>query len=106
MAKRMIARCKVCRKETAHDEYYMVHDSVWDEAEADRGCLCVGYLENRLGRQLDRHDFPMLPVNLDNVLYGRWSARLRDRMDGEELVQLLKDWMDQTITIATGSIPT
>jgi hypothetical protein len=41
----------------------MVGDDAWLEAGAPQGCLCVGCLERRLGRELERRDFPALPVN-------------------------------------------
>jgi len=66
-------------------EWFMVHDEVWAEAGmpidekheySGEGVLCVGCLEQRLGRRLTSKDFPQLPVNdLD------WqSERLRSRL--------------------------
>jgi hypothetical protein len=41
-------------------EVYTVKPSVWKAAgmTADGGCLCIGCLEKRLGRQLCPKDFP------------------------------------------------
>jgi hypothetical protein len=50
----------------ARAEYYMVHDHVWGAAGMTllRGCLCIGCLEHRIGRQLTAADFdPDVPIN-------------------------------------------
>jgi hypothetical protein len=44
-------------------EYYMVHNSVWAAAGMRDGFLCIGCLETRLGRELNRDDFPDMPIN-------------------------------------------
>lgn len=60
------------------DEYYMVNDDVWEEAEMDEdGMLCVGCLEVRLGRQLVPADFPDLPINAGGFAH---SDRLMNRI--------------------------
>jgi len=82
--------CTDCGKNTSKiNEYYMVHDSVWGAANMETnaafeqgltnirrpdGMLCVGCLENRLGRQLTPADFTDAEVN-------RWRAsdRLKSR---------------------------
>lgn len=56
--------CDDCGMQTAPCEVYMVRDEVWAEAHG-RGYLCIGCLENRLGRELVPDDFPPLPVNDD-----------------------------------------
>jgi hypothetical protein len=64
----------------------MVHDRVWWLARApERGYLCIGCLEARLGRTLHRGDFT--PCRLNDLSYHRpdrawWyrSDRLRDRL--------------------------
>ena len=45
--------CAACGVNTLHiNEYYMVTDEVWEAAwPQDRGMLCIGCLENRLGRE-------------------------------------------------------
>lgn len=55
---------------TASDqsEIYTVHTHVWEAAgvEGYGGCLCIGCLETRLGRQLTPSDFmPDHPFNTD-----------------------------------------
>jgi hypothetical protein len=48
----------------AIDEYYMVHDRVWEHATNGLdGHLCIGCLERRLGRTRQASDFPARPVN-------------------------------------------
>jgi hypothetical protein len=71
-------RCLDCREDTIElDEYYMLRDDVWLEANPARdGMLCVGCVEQRLGRALRPGDFTTCVVN-DPV---RGSARLRARM--------------------------
>jgi hypothetical protein len=63
------------------DEYdYIVDDAMWAASglEPDGGCLCIGCLERRLGRQLKHADFES---NSLNVNLGNWqSLRLRDRL--------------------------
>jgi hypothetical protein len=54
--------CSVCTDCNA--EYYMVHDHVWLAANPkDKGMLCVGCLESRLGRLLTKDDFTAAPLN-------------------------------------------
>lgn len=60
-------------------EYYMVTDEVWLTANPkDRGMLCIGCLEQRLGRELTRKDFTGAPLNTINLLTG--STRLKARL--------------------------
>lgn len=61
-------------------EQYMIHDDLWRAANpTERGMLCVGCCEKRLGRQLRREDFP--PYMLSNVEDGMAiSDRLRERV--------------------------
>jgi hypothetical protein len=98
-APRAKAPCADCGADTlscksgARAEYYMVHDHVWQQAGAPRfGWLCVGCLENRLGRQLHRGDFKKVILNSlivsDTPRYA-WSwrtRRLRDRMTAPDPV--------------------
>jgi hypothetical protein len=62
----------------ALDEFFSVHDDVWAAGGAGRDLLCVGCLEDRLGRKLTPADFTDLPINT-NPAFTR-SARLRDRL--------------------------
>ena len=84
-----ITNCADCGTGTfALGEYYMVHDDLWEQAWAGRRkpwhcidgqeMLCIGCLEQRLGRTLLRCDFTDAPINdPDNPAI---SERLRDRM--------------------------
>ncbi|WP_189456031.1 hypothetical protein [Streptomyces abikoensis] len=61
------------------DEWYMVHDSVWQCAGiAEDSVLCVGCLEARLDRRLLHTDFT--PVALNDPDYGHHSERLLSRL--------------------------
>jgi hypothetical protein len=61
------------------DEYYMVHDNLWTEAHPnDDGMLCIGCLEERLGRMLTADDFPDYPVNTIFNKSERLLSRLTD----------------------------
>ena len=72
--------CLDCGVDTlASLEYYMVHDKVWPLGKLDGdGLLCIGCLEQRIGRQVTRDDFTAVPINC-----GPWSARLTDRLGGQ-----------------------
>src|SRR6516162_4021196 len=75
--------CTDCGYDTFGNEYYMVRNAVWERAlghkipNFDDTILCIGCLEQRIGRTLTRHDFIDCPLNK-----GPWprSERLRDRM--------------------------
>lgn len=61
-------------------ENYMVLDDVWTSAGLGiyEGLLCIGCLEDRLGRTLTPGDFLACPLNANPA---RWqSPRLLDRM--------------------------
>jgi hypothetical protein len=73
-------------------EYYMVQDALWAQAASDfsldgRGMLCIGCVENAIGRTLVPADFKRVPLN---YMWPGQSARLRNRLgyDGK-LEQLL-----------------
>ena len=74
--------CAACSANTLHlDEYYMVHKELWLTAwPEDRGMLCIGCLESKLGRTLTAADFTDAPVN-DGV-FGQ-SERLAARLAAE-----------------------
>lgn len=61
-------------------EYYMVHQHVWFQTQLGSydGMLCIGCLENRIGRRLTPSDFSDFPVN--NFLEFPKSDRLLSRM--------------------------
>lgn len=53
----------------------MVDDAVWAQAGDAQGWLCIGCLEERLGRGLTPDDFPPIPSNDDNRID---TVRLRN----------------------------
>jgi hypothetical protein len=72
------------------DEYYMVRNSLWKRHAEDASMLCVGCLENRMGRRLRPADFTDCALNqaalgkLTSMFKGRkWSLRLRRRMGAD-----------------------
>jgi hypothetical protein len=75
-----------CRHKGRH-EYYMVHDEVWAEAGMRTGLihpyggggdyLCIGCLENRIGRRLRANDFTGAPVNDPDDPWKTPRLRLR-----------------------------
>jgi hypothetical protein len=59
------SRCADCGIETWPYEVYMISDELWHQAGGECDWLCVGCVEQRLGRELESEDFPALPVNDD-----------------------------------------
>jgi hypothetical protein len=57
--------CKRHRRDWGRAEWYTVHDRVWKRADMlPSGHLCIGCLEQRLGRRLQPGDFPSnLPIS-------------------------------------------
>lgn len=78
--------CMDCGSNTLHlNEYYMVHKELWLTANPqDRGMLCIGCLETRLGRKLGSSDFTDAPVNAP--LFFTQSLRLRSRIRSRKLL--------------------
>src|SRR5262245_46141152 len=85
----VISRCADCGVGThSIDEYYMVKDHVWKEAwpgpikswhwVPGQQILCIGCLEQRLGRTLVRTDFADAPINdpSDPNISDRFRNRL------------------------------
>lgn len=71
--------CKDCGINTLYSgEYYMVEDYIWDATQAGSGMLCIGCLENRIGRKLQSSDFSNAPLNKDG--FGMKSERLQKRL--------------------------
>jgi hypothetical protein len=67
--------CMDCEVEVWPWEMYMVIDAIWRQV-GEPSALCVGCLEERLGRRLVPADFPELPINDDEE---HDSFRLRER---------------------------
>lgn len=71
--------CGVCTN--CNGEYYMVHDEIWYSVVTvmdKRHMLCIGCLEQRLGRLLTKDDFTDAPVNSMWLEVG--STRLKNRL--------------------------
>ena len=73
--------CMDCGIDTSlSHEYYMVRNRVWLQANPQGdGMLCIGCLEESLGRQLTFKDFTNAPLNRP----GGWtqSERLINRIN-------------------------
>jgi hypothetical protein len=93
--KRSRWHCRKCGINTyRNDEYYMVHDKLWqivihrwkiptDEC-GEAGMLCIGCFESLLGRKLTRRDFTDCPLNMAPLADGSFqSDRLYDRLSGK-----------------------
>lgn len=75
--------CKWCGIDTFDtSEMYMVTDEIWRRyGPPTNGLLCIGCIEDRMGRQLQPDDFKDVPLNTDDRF--RRSDRLRDRLAGK-----------------------
>lgn len=72
--------CVDCTINTHYiNEYYMVQFELWNSVmvHQNSGMLCIGCLEDRLGRTLTTNDFIEAPINYG--IFG-WSDRMRDRL--------------------------
>ncbi len=73
-------QCEDCGHDTRRmGEYYMVQHAVWDEAISSRWAdmLCIGCLEDRIGRRLTAAVFLECPLNVRDQ---KRSLRLRRAM--------------------------
>lgn len=60
-------------------EHYFIHTDLWMKAVgSNQGMLCVEHVEERLGRMLNKNDFPDVTIN--NPRYESKSQRLMNRM--------------------------
>jgi len=77
--------CKDCGGDTFY-ENYMVWNCIWQQAVPEqKGFLCIGCLEARLGRRLVATDFSLVPINELDIRQnyphlGRKSSRLVRRL--------------------------
>jgi hypothetical protein len=56
-------RCMDCQYDTFRDEYYFLHEEVWLSANPkSKGMLCIGCVEERIGRRLTPEDFKGVPI--------------------------------------------
>lgn len=76
--------CAICSVDCCEiREYYMVTNELWEQYGVVHGMLCIGCLEQRMGRELTKDDF-MVGAG-DNVLdcnspEKQHSERLADRL--------------------------
>src|ERR1700730_9185858 len=66
-------------------EYYMFQNKLWAAAGMKKkGFLCIGCLEDRIGRRLTPRDFTVSPINDPDDLFKtpRLVSRLRKRAPG------------------------
>jgi hypothetical protein len=77
--------CIDCGTDTIEaGEYYMLRDDVWHSTgvKRDDGMLCIGCVESRLGRKLNRADFTSAGINTQPNAWR--SARFKDRLAARE----------------------
>lgn len=87
----LVAHCGDCETDTLlNNEYYMVLDSVWNEAidQSPASFLCIGCLEERLHRKLQEADFAN--VLLNHPIGFKRSQRLEDRL-GHRFIDLSEE---------------
>jgi len=55
--------CPFCNNRT--DDYYMIHDEVWQEAVGEHihSQACILCIEEKIGRKLTKEDFTNFPIN-------------------------------------------
>lgn len=80
--------CSDCDVPTAPFEVYMVTDEVWAAAGGSGDYLCIGCLEERLGRPLVPDDFGAIPLNDDREID---TIRLRLAKGSGRCVEALYD---------------
>lgn len=79
--------CIGCSVNTHYiQEYYMIHDHLWEIVNPKmRGMLCLGCVENLLGRSLTPADFTDCPLNKSinmgrGIVCFKKSPRLMNRL--------------------------
>lgn len=71
--------CTTCGVNTMKiGEYYSVLKDIWERYGVGRGMLCIGCLEERLGRELASADFSDAIINTPD--FGTQSERLQARL--------------------------
>lgn len=81
----MKATCEDCRVDVkAIGEIYMLLDEIWKATGIHNlgGFLCIGCVENRLGRRLEPQDFSTCVLNAGWPPGLTNSKRLKERMGG------------------------
>ncbi len=74
--------CLDCKENTSKmNEYYFVHTTLWLSVVKDnKGMLCIGCLEKRLGRTLTAKDFTDCYLNDLKGTFCKKSMRYIDRL--------------------------
>lgn len=77
--------CLDCKVDTGKcNEHYFVNTDLWLKAVGSKiGMLCVGCLEIRIGRRLNKSDFPEVTIN--SPKHAKMSQRLLDRIQSTRL---------------------
>ena len=82
MASRGKFLCLDCGTDTGKaGEHYMLEDEVWSSCAPKTGMLCIGCLEERLGRELKGSDFNNSYLNRPRT--APQSLRLRERLENQ-----------------------
>jgi hypothetical protein len=69
--------CIDCKKDT-WNEYYMLYAKLWKKINPhEKGMLCIGCAEARLGRKLNKNDFTKVPIN---TIETSRTVRLQNRL--------------------------
>lgn len=73
-------KCLDCNVDTGQiGEHYFINTSTWlNVVGSNKGMLCIGCLEIRLGRKLNIYDFPTVYIN--SLRNGSKSLRLINRL--------------------------
>lgn len=76
-------KCQDCEVNTGEiHEYYMLLDDLWMQIrDKYHGMLCIGCVEKKLGRKLNKQDFVDVPIN--NIDERIKSERLVNRLTVE-----------------------
>lgn len=68
-------------------EYYMINNKLWKQITKDtkgKGMLCIGCVEQRLGRRLAFEDFTQAPIN--TIYWNSKSDRLKSRLMSKNFI--------------------
>lgn len=72
--------CQDCPTDTEADNYYMVHNELWEKAHPHgHGMLCLPCLQTRVGRRLTLSDFTSAPINQHQV----WAFCSGEKADSQ-----------------------
>jgi hypothetical protein len=104
-----------CGNQTAmthKDEYYMIHDALWLKANPKgEGMLCIGCVEDRLGRRLSADDFTDCLLNKSRHgkserLISRLQTQGRKRAMSKKQITGMYELLDAIKAVIEASDPT